>query len=330
LPFHSFLHNSLLFSFMNKLLTWSAALALSSLFSHAASAQGIGVGTTTPDASAALDVTSTTQGMLVPRMSQAQRNVIPNPANGLMVYQTDGTAGFYFYNGTAWTSLNGGGGTTLPSQTGNADKTLTTDGSALAWNGYSVVPMTKAQRDAISSPVVGRTVYQTDDYPGLYTFVGKDDAAAANSTGWRCMSGDGPVTVFDYGAITGTQTPVPLDASHHTIYVTGSWTTGGSQPGFRLPNPCAPSSKGRRYRIIVRNTGANATTLNTTQTRYGLGVFFQVLIVAGCNTSSTANVVPLGETTTTSVAGDGRATEIYCDGTRWYEILTDVVSNTQW
>jgi sugar lactone lactonase YvrE len=70
-------------------------------------AQGIGIGTATPDASARVQVSSTSQGMLLPRMSLTQRNAIVNPATGLLVYQTDGAAGFYFYNGSEWTSLSG-------------------------------------------------------------------------------------------------------------------------------------------------------------------------------------------------------------------------------
>ena len=70
----------------------------------------VGVNNPTPDASAALDVKSTTQGMLVPRMTLAQRNAIASPAEGLMVYQTDGTKGFYFYTGSAWTAVGGSGG----------------------------------------------------------------------------------------------------------------------------------------------------------------------------------------------------------------------------
>lgn len=46
---------------------------------------GIGVD---PDASAALDVASTTQGILFPRMTEAQRDLISSPANGLVVYNT--------------------------------------------------------------------------------------------------------------------------------------------------------------------------------------------------------------------------------------------------
>jgi Collagen triple helix repeat (20 copies) len=63
------------------------------------------------DASALLDVKSTTQGVLVPRMSAQQRGLIGSPATGLLVYQTDAPAGFYFYNGTAWTSLSSAGAT---------------------------------------------------------------------------------------------------------------------------------------------------------------------------------------------------------------------------
>lgn len=63
------------------------------------------------DNSALLDVKSTTQGVLVPRMNAQQRGLIGSPATGLLVYQTDGTAGFYFYNGTAWTSLSASGTT---------------------------------------------------------------------------------------------------------------------------------------------------------------------------------------------------------------------------
>lgn len=48
----------------------------------------IGIGTSSPDASAALDVSSTSQGLLIPRMTTAQISNISNPANGLLVFNT--------------------------------------------------------------------------------------------------------------------------------------------------------------------------------------------------------------------------------------------------
>lgn len=61
-----------------------------------------------PDSSAMLDVQSTTQGFLLPRMTKAQRDAIPNPAQGLMIFQTDNTDGFYYYNDSAWNYVGTG------------------------------------------------------------------------------------------------------------------------------------------------------------------------------------------------------------------------------
>src|SRR5258706_15781986 len=64
-----------------------------------------GIGSITPNTSSLLDVTSTTKGMLVPRMTLIQRDAIASPATGLLIYQTNSTPGFYYFTGTAWTAL---------------------------------------------------------------------------------------------------------------------------------------------------------------------------------------------------------------------------------
>lgn len=70
---------------------------------------------TPPDISAALDVQSISKGFLVPRMTLAQRIAISTPATGLLVYQTDGTAGFFYNQGTSglpnWITLGAQGPT---------------------------------------------------------------------------------------------------------------------------------------------------------------------------------------------------------------------------
>lgn len=55
--------------------------------------------------SAKLQVSSTTQGFLPPRMTATQRTAIASPAVGLMVYQTDGTEGIYVYASSGWKML---------------------------------------------------------------------------------------------------------------------------------------------------------------------------------------------------------------------------------
>ncbi|MEK7255947.1 MAG: hypothetical protein AAB316_14445, partial [Bacteroidota bacterium] len=59
------------------------------------------------DASALLDVSATDKGVLVPRMTTAQRNAIASPATGLLVFDIN-TNGFWFFNGAAWQSIGSG------------------------------------------------------------------------------------------------------------------------------------------------------------------------------------------------------------------------------
>jgi hypothetical protein len=69
-----------------------------------------GIGTTTPNASAKLEIAATDKGLLIPRLTLTQRGSISSPANGLLIYQTDGVVGFYVNTGTAaspsWTRIN--------------------------------------------------------------------------------------------------------------------------------------------------------------------------------------------------------------------------------
>ena len=50
---------------------------------------------------------STSQGFLAPQMTNAQRNAIVSPATGLLIYQTNSSQGFYYYNGTNWVAVSG-------------------------------------------------------------------------------------------------------------------------------------------------------------------------------------------------------------------------------
>ena len=61
-----------------------------------------GIGTTAPHASSILEMKSTTKGLLIPRMTKAQRDAIVSPASGLMIYQTNSAPGFYYYDGSGW------------------------------------------------------------------------------------------------------------------------------------------------------------------------------------------------------------------------------------
>jgi len=71
-------------------------------------AGNVGIGTTMPVAPALLEVRSTTKGVLIPRMTKAQRDAIAVSAgaNGLLIFQTNSAPGFYYYN-NGWVPIAG-------------------------------------------------------------------------------------------------------------------------------------------------------------------------------------------------------------------------------
>lgn len=75
------------------------AISQTNIFPSTGSA---GIGTTAPSASSALEIKSNTQGLLIPRMTKANRDGISSPVKGLLIFQTNGTPGFYYYDGLAW------------------------------------------------------------------------------------------------------------------------------------------------------------------------------------------------------------------------------------
>jgi len=83
-------------------------LGLLSLVVNARAQTGnVGIGTSNPDASALLEMQSTDKGILIPRMTYAQRNAIAAPVKGLLIFQTDSIAPatpstFYYWDGTQW------------------------------------------------------------------------------------------------------------------------------------------------------------------------------------------------------------------------------------
>jgi hypothetical protein len=114
----------------------AAALLVSSVWAQ----QNVGIGTNTPHPTALLELYSTSKGLLIPRMTQAERDAISSPATGLLIYQTDNTPGFYYWNGTAWIPLlsSSSGSGLFWSLTGNSitgTEFLTPSGCALRRGG---------------------------------------------------------------------------------------------------------------------------------------------------------------------------------------------------
>ncbi|RYY21382.1 MAG: hypothetical protein EOP41_08310, partial [Sphingobacteriaceae bacterium] len=111
------------------------------LFAKTAFSQNVGISSSnnfTPDASAALDVSFTNRGLLIPRVALTASNVagpVPSPATSLLVYNTAtaGTSpnnvipGYYYWNGSAWVMLTTNQSTNFWSTTGNTGTSYPTN-----------------------------------------------------------------------------------------------------------------------------------------------------------------------------------------------------------
>lgn len=115
---------------MKKIVLYSILLG----FTFVLKAQnGVGINTTNPDDSAILDITSTTQGLLINRVALSNvtdaTTPINAPATGLLVYNTNASViggageGFYYFNGSAWTAFKGSTGWSLNGNTGTTPAT---------------------------------------------------------------------------------------------------------------------------------------------------------------------------------------------------------------
>ena len=146
-----------------------------------------------PDASAILDLQSTNKGILAPRMTETQKNAVSNPATGLLVYQTDGTSGFYYYSGTAWTELSSqasGWSLSGNAETNNGNDFIgTTDAQDLDFGTNNVDRMRITQTGQIEilntglSVFVGEQAGEVDDLTNnLNVFVGYR-SGFSNTTG---------------------------------------------------------------------------------------------------------------------------------------------------
>lgn len=100
----------------------------------------VGIATVTPNTSSILDITGTDRGVLIPRMTSAQRTLITNPADALLVYDTD-VKMFYYYNSatSSWTPINVG---TIKSVTASYTLLLSDNGRVLDVNSASAVTIT--------------------------------------------------------------------------------------------------------------------------------------------------------------------------------------------
>lgn len=151
--------------------------------------QGVAINTTgfTADQSTILDISSTNAGVLIPRMLKANKNAILQPSEGLLIYQTDDTVGFWYYNngwkpivsssnntlttgtvvgntlywnGTTWVETSNifNAGSSVGINTNNPDSSAYLDVSG-STKGFLIPRLTTSERNAINNPAVGLQIF---------------------------------------------------------------------------------------------------------------------------------------------------------------------------
>jgi hypothetical protein len=209
---------------------------------------GINSDGSNPDNSSMLDIKSTSKGILIPRMSQSERAAISSPANGLMVYQTNGTTGFYFYDGSSWVRLATGTEASYTAGTGIdiSNNTITNTSPD------QTVTLTAGGSTSITGTYPNFTISSTDnDSGGTVTSVSAGtglNGGTITSTGTISMPNVG--TSGTYGS--ATQVPViTTDAQGRISSVTNTTISG-----------VAPSAGSTNY--IQNGTTAQTADYNIT------------------------------------------------------------------
>jgi hypothetical protein len=139
----------------------------------------VGIGTSIPSATAALDVSSTTKGFLPPRMTKAQGDAILNPVAGLMIWCSNCgyTGELNVYNGSAWTNMIGNPAspaqvppTVITTAISSINSTSAVSGGNVTADGYSAVTVRGVCWDIATNPTVALPT-KTNNGTGTGIFV---------------------------------------------------------------------------------------------------------------------------------------------------------------
>lgn len=212
----------------------------------------VGIGTTTPDGSSVLDITSTDKGILIPRMTVLERIAITTPADGLMVYQIDDLKGFYFYDSASasWDRVLKQSRDAIPVGSIFTFPVSTTPVGYLVCDGSAVSRTTYADLFALIGVTYGNgngsTTFNLPDYRGKF-LRGLDDGAGIDpEAALRLDRGDGTT-----GDVVGTnQDSAMLNHLHQVNPPSTNTTSGGNHNHSVNPLNGNTSNSGNHNHVV--------------------------------------------------------------------------------
>jgi len=179
-----------------------------------------------PDNSSLLDVSSNDKGVLIPRMTEAEKLAVTSPATGLAIYQTDGNSGFWYYDGAIWKPVS--------SSSGGGVNAGTNPGDMIYWDGTQWSPLAvglPGQHLILSA--AGLPLWAGPTYPSVITevfmpYIGATLAEAAGE-----VLNDGGSPVISRGLCWSTN-PNPTLADYYVECGTGVGNFTGFMSNLQL------------------------------------------------------------------------------------------------
>lgn len=300
---------------------------ISLIFSFNCTSQGVVINSdgSNPNSSAILDVKSTTKGILIPRMTQTQRNAIDTPVSGLMVYQTDATLGFYFYDGSSWVRLASGteaaytAGTNI-SISGNVITNSSPD---------QTVTLTGGGATSITGTYPNFTINSTDNNSGGTV----TSLTAGTGLSGGTITSSGTINLANTGVTTGTYNNVTVNAQgqvtagSNTSYLTSEVDDiiGNEVTNATTSGGLSRSGSGTNvdpYTLGIDTDGVTSDMIldaTVTGTDIASGTVTSTNITDG--TIATADVANNAITgTKINLTSNATGDMMYYDGTNWVRI----------
>jgi uncharacterized protein (TIGR02145 family) len=174
----------------------------------------VGIGTTNPDGSAVLDITSTTKGLLIPRMTAVQRDAITSPSQGLIIFCTDCSSGEGALQGkltSGWTNIK----SVYVASNGQEFQLVTSSGTGKTWmdRNLGATQVASSSTDAASYGDLYQWGRNSDGHQIRTSIIaGGPVASGSEGSNFITISGDWLSTQDDTrwnGSTKGTHDPCP-------------------------------------------------------------------------------------------------------------------------
>ena len=269
---------------------------------------------TAPNNSAILDVSSTTSGFLIPRMTTPEMNAISSPATGLLVYNTDCQT-ICYYNGASWVIIGNGSGMATP---GVITGSTIACPNALAID-YSISSVNNAIGYNWTVPT-GATVTSGQGTTDITVNFGSSSGNVCVTASDYCGTSSPSCISVTLAAVTpGVPDAIAATGISCSVFF-ANWNAVGGATSYSLD--FSSVSNFATYTVI---SVGYVTTYQKTGLSSSTNYYYRVRCTNGCSTSANSNTITV---TTSASGGHGSQTFSYTGAQQVFTIPCGITSVT--